>query len=144
VAHYLPNHGIYRGVDRHRDGARLLETGTQFLITTPRLYCVLRRGVWRAELLTMTAITFTWANADFDRRHSTSEMGHFRPIDDVCVTSATVSIATKLLNYRNGRNGPSCDMRALFTPVARPAVRRCQSGSRSRPDLYAPEQIQRR
>ena len=35
--------------------------------------------MWCAKLLTMTAITFTWANADFDRRHSTSEMGQSLP-----------------------------------------------------------------
>ena len=64
----------------------------------------------RAKLLTMTAITFTWANADFDRRHSTSEMGHFRPIDDVCATSAFAPIATKLLNNSRGRNGPGTDI----------------------------------
>ena len=32
-----------------------------------------------AKLLTMAAITFTWANADFDRRHSTSEIGQSLP-----------------------------------------------------------------
>ena len=42
------------------------------------------------------------------------------------------------------RDGPSCDMRTLFTPVARHVVGPRQSGSRSRPDLYALEQIQRR
>ena len=48
--------------------------------------------MWCAKLLTMTAIIFTWANADFDRRaaHSTSEMDHFRPIDDVCRMSASL------------------------------------------------------
>ena len=35
--------------------------------------------MWCAKLLTMAAITFTGANADFDRRHSTSEMGHSLP-----------------------------------------------------------------
>ena len=41
-------------------------------------------------------------------------------------------------------DGPSCDMRTLFTLAARRAVGRRQSGSRSPPDPYAPEQIQRR
>ena len=36
--------------------------------------------MWCAKLLTMTAITFTWADADFERRaaHSSSEMGQSR------------------------------------------------------------------
>jgi hypothetical protein len=33
-------------------------------------------------LLTMTAITFTSANADFDHRRFTFEMGHQRPVRD--------------------------------------------------------------
>jgi hypothetical protein len=36
----------------------------------------------------MAAITFTWANADFDRRHSTSEMGQQRRFAHATATSA--------------------------------------------------------
>jgi hypothetical protein len=35
-----------------------------------------------------------------------AEMGHLRPIDDVCMTSAFPPIATDLLHYGNGRKGP--------------------------------------
>jgi hypothetical protein len=37
-------------------------------------------------------------------------MGHFRPIDDVCAMSAFALIATKILNYRHGRNVPEGDI----------------------------------
>jgi hypothetical protein len=67
-------------MDRQRDGARLLETGIQFLITTPRLHGGFETRRVVRKLLTMTAITFTWANADVDRRHSTSEVGSLTSI----------------------------------------------------------------
>jgi hypothetical protein len=39
-----------------------------------------------------------------------------RPIDDVCAMSAFAPIATKLLNYSNGRIGPRRNI-AMLTPV---------------------------
>jgi hypothetical protein len=35
-----------------------------------------------------------------------SQMGHFRPINDVCAMSAFHPIATKLLQYGKRRDGP--------------------------------------
>jgi hypothetical protein len=72
-----------------------------------------------AKLLTMAAITFTWASADFDRRHSTSEMGHLRPIDDVCAMSAFGPIASLI-----GRSGSSA-----FRPTTTTTVSMSLTGS---------------
>jgi hypothetical protein len=38
-------------------------------------------------------------SASQQNRRLTSERGHFRPINDVCATSAFHRIATKLLHY---------------------------------------------
>jgi hypothetical protein len=63
--------------------------------------------VWCAKLLTITAITFTWANADFDRRaaHSTSEMGHQRRFGGENVMSVVHPILA--IRHRN-RHGRKC------------------------------------
>jgi hypothetical protein len=49
----------------------------------------------------MAAITFTWASADFDRRHSTSEMGHQRRFERADAMSAIPPLATEQRTFRN-------------------------------------------
>ena len=50
-------------------------------------------------------------------------MRHLRPIDDVYVMSAFAPIATKLLNYGNGRNGPEGDIpRRKIMRLPKPAL----------------------
>jgi hypothetical protein len=41
-------------------------------------------------------------------------LGHLRPIDDVSTMSAFAPIATKLLNYSSGRNGPMLSKKSSF------------------------------
>jgi len=48
-----------------------------------------------------------------------SEMGHLRPIDDVCAMSAFPPIATDLLHYGNGRKGPKAEVPHHGTKVGR-------------------------
>ena len=62
--------------------------------------------MWCAKLLTMTAIAFTLANADFDRRHSTSEMGQSLPDCAIRDMSVRHPIADMRADIAGRRFGP--------------------------------------
>ena len=58
------------------------------------------------QLLTMTAVTFTLANADFDRRHSTSEIGQSLPNFTIRNISVRPPIADMRADIAGRRFGP--------------------------------------
>jgi hypothetical protein len=57
----------------------------------------------------MAAITFTWANADFDRRHSTSEIGQSLPNFTIRNISVRPPIADMRADIAGRRFGTTSD-----------------------------------